>query len=91
MKLIHNVRRRTMSVAYKIQKALKSIMTDGEANACHVFKGYEMGTGQNGWHYTPFGRNSFYLGKNENDAMEHIEMISDEQEEVKTSYLRSIR
>lgn len=80
-----------MTVANKIQEALKSIMSDGEANACNVFKGYDIDTHQNGWHYTPFGRNSIFIGKNKNEALEEIEMIADEQQEIREAYLRSIR
>ena len=71
-----------MSVASKIRKALKGIMSEGEANACNIQKGYHYNgsTESNGWYYTPFGRQPVSLGDNEAEALETIEQIKEERE-----------
>ena len=72
-----------MTVKSEIRQALKRIMTEGEANACAIWKGYDIGTNRNGWHYVPFGQTATYLGKNKAEAMEFIEEILDYRESVK--------
>ena len=64
----------------KIQEALKQFMTEGDANACNVFKGYDVASGKDGWHYTPFGGIAVYLGKSEGEALETIEDIANSRE-----------
>lgn len=68
-----------MTVASKIRNALMTIMTEGEANACDIRKGYHYnGTKHaNGWYYTPFGCSPITLGKNEAEALETIEQIKE--------------
>lgn len=70
-----------MSVASKIRQALSSIMSEGEANACNIQKGYHYDGSResNGWYYTPFGRGPVSLGKNEAEALETIEQIAEER------------
>lgn len=71
-----------MSVKSKIKQALKSIMSEGEANAAYVGKGYhnEGSIESNGWHFVPFGRPAVHLGENESEALEMIEQIKEERE-----------
>lgn len=66
-----------MNAKQRIQAALKSIMSEGEANACEVFKGYEVSTGYSGWHYTPFGGTTQFLGRSLRAALDAIEAIAD--------------
>lgn len=63
----------------QIREALKGLMSDGEANACVVFKGYDAGTGLYGWHYVPFGRGGIFLGDTIADALEAIGQIAEER------------
>ena len=72
-----------MTVKSDIRQALKQIMTEGEANACDIWKGYDVGTNEDGWHYVPFGRTATYLGKSKAEAMEFIEQVADYRESVK--------
>ena len=71
-----------MNVTQKIKNALKSIMTEGEVNACTIEKSHHYNgvTEQNGWHYTPFGECPITLGKNVTEALETIEQIREERE-----------
>lgn len=71
-----------MSVASKIRKALSGIMSEGEANAAYVGKGYHYDGSieSNGWHFVPFGRTAVHLGENEAEALEMIEQIKEERE-----------
>lgn len=68
-----------MTGEIKIKKQLVKVgkMSTGEANAAHVYKGFEVGTQENGWHVQPFGQNAYYVGKTIADALETIEMISE--------------
>ena len=74
-----------MNAAQQIVEALKTIMPEGEANAAQVFKGYDMGTGQTGWHYTPFGGTAVFLGSNAAEALATIEDIATERAEAEPS------
>ena len=71
-----------MNAKGKIQKTLRSIMSDGEANACHVYKGFDYdGVRQaSGWFYRPFNGTPVYLGKNESEALDTIEAIASSRE-----------
>lgn len=62
-----------MNAKEQIKTALSEIMPVSVANACHVFKGYDVGTGRTGWHYIPFGSVAQYLGKSLDEALEVIE------------------
>jgi hypothetical protein len=70
-----------MSAASKIRKALKNIMSEGEANACRVEKGflYDGSQQRNGWHFTRFNSTPTFLGSNESEALETIEQIQEER------------
>jgi len=76
----HKFERGKMNAKQKIQEALKSIMDDGEARACQIFKGYEASTGRSGWHYIPFGGTARYLGHSLNEALDIIEADADSRE-----------
>ncbi len=71
-----------MSAISKIRQGLKSIMTEGEANACRINKGYEYDGSQqrNGWHFTKFNSTPTFLGRNVSEALETIEQIKDERD-----------
>ena len=68
-----------MNAQERIRKALKSLMSDGEANACQVFKGYNMGTGKTGWHFARFGQSATFIGNNLVEALEWIEVEEDQR------------
>lgn len=68
-----------MSVKSKIREALKSIMSEGEANACDIRKGYHYNgqTEVSGWYYRPFNRQPVTLGRSESEALEAIDQIKE--------------
>ncbi len=70
-----------MSAISKIRRALKSIMSDGEASACHIDNGYQYDGSQQrkGWHFTKFNSTPTFLGHNVNEALETIEQIKEER------------
>jgi hypothetical protein len=61
-----------MNAKTKIRMALRDIMSDGEANACEIWKGYDMGTGLTGWHYKRFGHTATFAGDNLREALDFI-------------------
>ena len=77
-----------MSVASKIRKALSGIMSEGEANACYVGKGYHYDGAieSNGWHYIPFNGTAVHLGENEAEAMEMLEQMTEEAEAISRDF-----
>jgi hypothetical protein len=58
----------------QIEQALitSGTMTEGEANAARIFKGFDAGTGENGWHVEPFGKVAYYVGATIAEAVETI-------------------
>jgi len=80
-----------MTVASKIRKALKNIMSEGEANACYIGKGYHYDGAieSNGWHYIPFGETAVHLGENKDEALETLEQMSEEAEAIRMSVQRN--
>ena len=64
----------------KIRNALKNIMSDGDANACQIWKGYDNGTGRTGWHVQKFGKTATYYGASVSEAVEMIEEVFDSRE-----------
>lgn len=65
-----------MSAKQTIKEMLKGIYDDGEVNAMQIWKGYDVGTGRNGWHYKEFGRSeAHYLGKSVEEAREYVEDV----------------
>jgi len=73
-----------MNTKQAIRKALKSIMSEGEANAANIFKGWAYdGYGQHyGWHFTRFGGHTTYLGASKAEALAFIEQVADYRAEV---------
>ncbi len=71
-----------MSAISKIRQGLKSIMTEGEANACRINNDYQYDGSQQrkGWHFTRFNSTPTFLGRNVNDALETIEQIKEERD-----------
>ena len=71
-----------MSAISKIRQGLKSIMTEGEANACRINNGYQHDGSQQrkGWHFTKFNSTPTFLGRNVSEALEAIEQIKDERD-----------
>jgi hypothetical protein len=63
-----------------IRESLKKIMSDGEANACSIWKGYDNGTGRTGWHIVKFGETATYYGKSVEEVIEAIDDIYDSRE-----------
>lgn len=68
-----------MNAKQTIQEALKTIMSDGEANACEIWKSFNNGTGLTGWHYRRFGQTATFIGSNLTEAIEWIEALADER------------
>lgn len=60
------------SAKEQIQNELKNQFGVGRGNACQVWKGYDVGTSMNGWHYVPFGETARYLGNNLSEALETL-------------------
>lgn len=71
-----------MNAKETIRQALKKIMSDGEANACQIWKGYSPSTGLTGWHYIPFGSTAVFLGANAQEALEAVEETLAERAKV---------
>ena len=71
-----------MNTEQKIREALKTIMNNGEVNACRVWKGYDVGTGLTGWHYTRFGQTATYIGDNERQALDWISELKEERQMI---------
>lgn len=69
-----------MSVASIIREKLAEVYGEGKANAANIFKGYEVSTRQNGWHFIPFNGTAVFLGKNQGEAIETIEQIEESRE-----------
>jgi hypothetical protein len=68
----------------RIRKALTGIMSDGEANACRIYKGwaYDGSVQRYGWHFERFGSTPTWLGDSVTEAIENIDQIKTEREEV---------
>lgn len=62
-----------MKAIDKIRLALKQLKGNGYGNACHIWKGYDVATGQNGWHYVPFGETAIYLGTNVKQIVQDLQ------------------
>jgi len=69
-----------MTAREKIRKALEQIMRSDEANACAIWKGYDIATGCSGWHIVPFGSTAQYLGSSLSKALETIAAIADSRD-----------
>jgi hypothetical protein len=69
-----------MNAGQKVVKMLKEVYEDGEVNAAQVWKGYDNGTGREGWHYQGFNENAQYLGKNLAEVQEYVEDVSASRE-----------
>ena len=71
-----------MSVTSNIRRELNSIMSEGEANACRIEKGWAYDGSQQryGWHFTRFNGTPTFLGVNENESLETIQQIAEERE-----------
>jgi len=82
---------RKMTVSSKIRKALKGIMSEGEANACYVGKGYHYDGSieSNGWHYIPFNGTAVHLGENADESLETLEQINEETEAIRKDFEKS--
>ena len=69
-----------MDAKAKIRSALKQIMSDGEANACTIWKGWDVGTGLAGWHYQRFNQTATYIGNNLDQALAWIAELPEERQ-----------
>lgn len=70
-----------MNATTKIRQQLTTIMREGDAMACSIWKGW--GGRHEGWHYTPFGKQPVFIGRNMAEVMEYFEQVREYQEEVK--------
>ena len=67
----------TMNAREQIETLLKIIYDPADVNAMQIWKGYDAGTGENGWHYKNFGRSDAqYLGKSVAEVREYIDEAS---------------
>jgi hypothetical protein len=80
-----------MNATEEIQQALKGIMSDGEANACRIWKGYDVGTGETGWHYQRFGQTATYIGVNVAEALATLDDMTQEQADEHAEAMRGMR
>jgi excisionase family DNA binding protein len=73
-----------MTAKSRIQDALKTIMDEGDANACDVYRGYDYDGSIEamGWWYRPFNRQAVYLGKSLGEALSTIEDIESCREDA---------
>lgn len=78
-----------MNATEKIIEALKGIMSDGEANACRVWKGYDVGTGETGWHYEKFGKTATFIGANVIEALATLDDMTQEQADEHAEAMRA--
>ena len=74
---------REMRAQDKISNALHTIMDEGDANACQVYKGtdYDGAMQSTGWWYRPFNQQPVYLGTSVTEALDTIEQIADSRQE----------
>lgn len=61
-----------MTAQEKIFQALTFIMDEKDANACLVYKGYNVFTHKTGWHFTRFGKTATFIGNTLPDALQWI-------------------
>lgn len=79
-----------MNAIEKIIEALKGIMSDGEANACRIWKGYDVGTGETGWHYQRFCQTAAFIGSNLAEALATLDDMTQEQADEHAEAMRSL-
>ena len=66
-----------MNAREQIVTMLKTIYDTGDVNAMTIWKGYDAGTMENGWHYKNFGRSDAqYMGKSVADVREYVEEVA---------------
>jgi len=72
-----------MNARQRIQEALKGIMSEGEANACRIYKGsaYDGAVQRYGWYFERFNAQPTYLGNSLEDALAMIEQIGEARTE----------
>ena len=80
-----------MNASEQIHQALKSIMSEGEANACRIWKGYDIGTGETGWHYQRFGQTATFIGDNLAEALATISDMTQERAAEHAEAVRGMR
>ena len=68
-----------MATYKQVEQALRGIMSAGEANACRIWKGYDMGTGETGWHYQKFGQTATFIGASLSEALATLGDMAQEQ------------
>lgn len=70
-----------MNAKEMIREALKKkTMTEGEANACEIWKGYEPCTGRTGWHVKRFGETATYYGRSVEEVISMVDDIYDSRQ-----------
>ena len=71
---MHKEETRTMTAREQIVAMLKTIYDAGDVNAMQIWKGYDAGTDETGWHYKWFGRSeAHYMGKSVAEAREYVD------------------
>ena len=58
-----------------IRNLLKQFMSDGEANACRIWKGWDVGTQLSGWHYQRFGETATFMGSNISECEQFVDEL----------------
>lgn len=62
---------------------LKSIYEDGEINAAHIWKGYDVSTGRTGWHLQWFGtQGAEFLGESVSEVEEYVNEVASLREDA---------
>lgn len=71
---MHQREIRNMTAREQIVAMLKTIYDAGDVNAMQIWKGYDAGTDETGWHYKWFGRSeAHYMGKSVAEAREYVD------------------
>lgn len=65
-----------MNAEQQIVAMLKEIYEAGDVNAMQIWKGYDVSTGRNGWHYKHFGRSeALCMGASVDEAREYADEV----------------
>jgi hypothetical protein len=63
-----------MNAKQQVKELLKTVFDSGDVEAMAIWKGYDVMTGQNGWHYKKFNSSSAnYMGKSVAEVKEYVD------------------
>lgn len=65
-----------MNARQQVVSEMKRAYNEGRVNAMNIRKGYDVSTGENGWHWQDFGRSEVhYMGKSVAEVKEYIDEV----------------